>query len=78
MATQTVRESISIFSPVLHDPDPRTIKPLRVSPQDLNFEIDEEQLAAELRAQLLYNRVDHILALIDVEELANVYQQQFS
>jgi len=78
MAIQMVNESNCIFSLVLIDPYPQTIKSLRVSPQEFNFEIDEEQLAAEIRAQLLCNRVDQTLALIDVEELANIYQKQLA
>ena len=75
MAIQTVRETNCMASLILHDPDPQPMKPLQVSPQELNFEIDEEQLAAEIKAQLLCNRVDPTPDLIDVEELANIYQQ---
>jgi hypothetical protein len=78
MVIQILNESSYIISFVHHEPNPQTMKPLRVSPQDFNFEIDEEQLAAEIQAQFLCNWVDQTFSLIDTEELENIYQQQLA
>lgn len=74
MAIQTINESSFIFLPDPLDPEPQSSKPIQVLPQDLSFEIGEEQLAAEMHAQLLRSPVAKTTLVIDTEELESVYQ----
>lgn len=78
MTIQIISGSNSGFSPDVLDTALQSLKPLRVSPQDFSFEIDEELLAAEIQEQLLCSRVDQASTLIDTNELDSVYQQQLA
>jgi hypothetical protein len=75
MTIQIISESNCSFSPGFLDTALQSLKSLRVSPQDFNFEIDEELLAAEMQEQLLCSRLDQTSTMIDTEELGIVYQQ---
>jgi len=78
MTIQIISESNCSFSPGFLDTALQSLKPLRVFPQDFNFEIDEEMLAAEMQEQLLCSRVDQTYTLIDTDELDSLSQQQLA
>lgn len=52
---------------------PRPSRPIRVSRQDLEYEIDENDLARELRAQQSDTLEDQATPEIDPDEFESVY-----
>jgi hypothetical protein len=73
MEIQTMSEKGCIISPVVFDADPQTLKPLQVFPNDFGFEIDEEQLAAEMLVQVLSSPVNQMALGIDMDEVESIY-----
>ncbi|HEX6305430.1 MAG TPA: hypothetical protein VFZ76_14645 [Anaerolineales bacterium] len=52
---------------------PRPSRPIRVSRQDLGYEIDENDLARELQAQLSDSFEDQAIPEIDPDQFESIY-----
>lgn len=51
-----------------------TGRPLQTSPQDLGYEISQEELACEMLAQVHDNPVDQAVPEVDPEQFETIYQ----